>query len=109
MPITTGSGSYTVDLPGVFDSYFSGSSIAQGQTNDLSDREAHTAYRSLVRIKRGRGSILRITGSRRALLVIREYAHNFIEEVVIDREFEHSSSELRAMRSVVERIDAVLK
>lgn len=53
----------TIDLPGVFDSDFSGSSVGQGQVERAGYDNAallHAAYAAGTKIKRGKGYSLRL-------------------------------------------------
>jgi len=72
---------YTVTMPGAFDSWFSGSSVAQGQTGgDAGMESLHAAYRSAERRRVGRrGYMLTMLMDAEALDRLQEYAETAAE------------------------------
>lgn len=62
-----------IELPGKFDSWFSGSGIGQGQVDDEIERKLYEAYKASRRINRGKGYLLRVE------LPVDEYTHEILE------------------------------
>jgi hypothetical protein len=79
MTTSTAAKPLTIDLPGKFDVYFSGSGVAQGQTeNDPTLEKLHAAYKAAVVIRRGKGRAIRLTlpdeGATDILVALIDYA-----------------------------------
>jgi hypothetical protein len=116
-----------VDMPGAFDSFFSGSGVAQGERYSeegslltIGGRLLTEAYQAAGRVKRGRGYIvpLRLSGAaevvRAALEVLIDYAETCVViagDTVEDRSADpqdraDARTEAAAARRTIERAKA---
>src|SRR6187402_668630 len=107
-----------IDLPGAFVSFFSGTGVAQGQTDD--DPALETLYRAYLngrRINRGRGYTLMVTIETIAVLDrVRDYAEACVVANAdtisagrdgIPEEVQSARIETNAARLVITRCDAL--
>lgn len=101
----------TINLPGAFDSWFSGTGVAQGNTGeDNSLVLLAEAYRAAVRIKRGRGYSLRLSLPENAeeredlLHALRDYA----DYCLVANSDEPNHSEVAAARKVYQEATNLL-
>ena len=96
---------YTVTMPGVFDSWFSGSSVAQGQTGgDAGMESLYSAYRYAPRRRFGRrGYTLTMRLDTEALDCLQEYAETAAE--IHGGDFGKSCPDYRAAVDMLERIN----
>lgn len=97
---------YTVTMPGAFDSWFSGSSVAQGQTGDDAGMESlYAAYRYAERRRVGRrGYTLTMRMDTEALDCLQEYAETAAE--IHGGDFGKSCPDYRAAVDMLTRIAA---
>lgn len=103
---------YTVIIPGKFDGYFSGSSLAQGEgkySNDPVKQTAadvlYEAYQSRTKIRSGKGYRLRLARlTVAAVAVLADYASTCI--VVNGDEPDHA--EIAAARKVLTDCNAII-
>jgi hypothetical protein len=121
--MTAKSNVITIDLPGKFDNFFSGSSVGQGQFDGSypGGECLYKAYMESKRITRGKGYSLRLTipvdeHTRDVLDCLRDYGETCIsankDSTGSDNEPEVRSDaygEIAAGRKVCERVDAALK
>ena len=97
---------YTIDVPGAFDSYFSGTGIGQGQELESeSDRAFYAAYRGAKTIRSGKGYRLRMAVDLDGAATLAEYA-DFCIGANSQTYGENNGSELAAARTLLERIEA---
>lgn len=96
---------FTIDMPGAFDSYFSGTGIGQGQDlEDNADRALYDAYRNATRIRSGKGYRLRMTVDLDGAASLAEYC-DFCIGANSQTYGENINSELQAARKLLERIE----
>lgn len=97
---------YTVTMPGAFDSWFSGSSVAQGQTGGEACMESlHAAYRVAVPRRIGRrGYTLTLRLDADALDCLQDYAETSAE--IHGGDFGKSCPDYRAAVDMLARIEA---
>lgn len=97
---------YTVTIPGAFDSWFSGSSVAQGQTGEDAGMESlYSAYRYAPRRRFGRrGYTLTMRLDADALDCLQDYAETAAE--IHGGDFGKSCPDYRAAVEMLDRIAA---
>jgi hypothetical protein len=92
-----------ITVPGAFDSWLSGTGVAQGQTDGEPDLEAfHRAYVNRRVIRRGRGTSVELVLSRAAAEVMADSAADCISANVDTGA--DGASEVRAARKVLDEL-----
>jgi hypothetical protein len=99
---------YSITLPGRFDSAFSGSSPAQGQTDgeDRASVELALAYADREVVRRGKGSSMILTMTADGWNVLAEYASTYAE--VWPYMDDDARADARVAREVLRRVSAAL-
>lgn len=93
----------TIDMPGSFDEYFSGSSVGQGVYDEPAAEQLGAAYTAAVYTRRGKGYTRCMTMSAEAAWLLYEYAENPLLGG------DYTPAEIRGARTTRDRISMALK
>lgn len=96
-----------LDLPGAFDSYFSGSSVGQGQVETAGyprAKETYEAYKRATRFRRGKGYIVRLVIPKDVAQGVLYTMWEYCDACLVANSDEPQYSEVSAAKRLLERI-----